>query len=220
MLLKRSGPLSVADLSAAMGITEMAVRRHIQTLERDGLLQAALTRQKMGRPMYLYTLSPLADDLFPKNYNGLALDLLEELEQEEGPEVVTRLFVRRKLKLQRMYGERMSGKALEARVAELADIQNAGGYMAEWEKGEQGGSYILREYNCPISKVAGRYEQACECELKLFEELLGADVERTECLAKGGCKCVYVIREKRQLQSAPEPCAQSRRSAPHQYQRG
>jgi predicted ArsR family transcriptional regulator len=61
-----------------------------------------------------------------------------------------------------------------------------------------GGEYVLMEHNCPISQIANRYNHACDCELKLFESLLDADVERTECLAQQGRKCVYVIRQREQ----------------------
>ena len=68
------------------------------------------------------------------------------------------------------------------------------GYMAEVEDGADAGEeFVLHEYNCPIAQVAGRYQQACQCELALFRELLGTKVERTECLAKGGGKCTYRI---------------------------
>ncbi|WP_166242311.1 helix-turn-helix transcriptional regulator [Paenibacillus turpanensis] len=193
VLLKRHRTLSVADLARFLGITEMAVRRHLNTLERDGFIDSSLQRQAMGRPMYVYSLSESADDLFPKNYYGLTLDLLEELEREEGTSLVTKLFELRQRKMERAYSERMQGKSLEERVVELTDIQNGGGYMAEWERDEETGSFIVREYNCPISQVAGRFEQACTCELSLFETLLMASVERTECLAKGGGKCVYIV---------------------------
>lgn len=189
-LLKTRGALSVAELAEALGVTEMAVRRHVNTLERDGLLQAKLVRQTMGRPMNVYSLTEQADERFPRKYQHLMLDLLEEMDEAE----VEALFEKRKMKLYLRYESRMQGKSLSERVRELAGIQNANGYMVEWrEAGE--GLYELNEHNCPISQVAEPYQQACACELKLFRQLLEADVERTECLAKGGGKCVYRIQE-------------------------
>ncbi len=192
-MMKTRGPLSVGEMARELGITEMAIRRHLNTLERDGLIEAKLVRQAMGRPSHIYSLTGLAEDLFPKNYHHLTLDLLSELEAEEGGEVVGRLFERRKEKLFAKYRERMTGKSLHDRVAELADIQNANGYMVQWEQNDQG-EYTLLEYNCPIAQVANRYNEACHCELALFGKLLEADVERTECLTKGGSKCTYRIR--------------------------
>lgn len=189
-LLKTKGSASVAELAQELGVTEMAVRRHINNLERDGLLQAKLVRRTMGRPMSVYSLTELADERFPKKYQHLMLDLLEDMDAAE----VEALFEKRKKKLYQRYEGKMQGKSLPDRVRELAVIQNANGYMVEWREDEEGG-YELSEHNCPISQVAEPYQQACACELALFRQLLQANVERTECLAKGGGKCVYRIQE-------------------------
>jgi predicted ArsR family transcriptional regulator len=194
-LLKTRGLMSVGDLARELNITEMAVRRHIHTLERDGLLESQLSRQPMGRPTRLYGLSMPADDLFPKNYQQLALDLLGEMDAEEHGKAAV-LFERRMQGMYAKYKNRMDGKNLPERVAELADIQDAGGYMVKWEQTEQG-ALVLHEYNCPITQVAAVYNEACRCELALFEKLLEADVERTDCLSKGGSRCTYRIQEKK-----------------------
>jgi predicted ArsR family transcriptional regulator len=191
--MKTKGSLSVNVMAKELGITEMAIRRHLNTLERDGLIEAKLTRQAMGRPMHLYSLTLLADDLFPKNYHHLTLDLLGELGSEDGDNMVGQLFERRKQKLFQKYRGRMEGKDLVGRVAELADIQNANGYMVRWEP-DEAGNYVFTEFNCPITQVAKLYTDACHCELVLFRNLLGAEVERTECLTKGGNKCAYLIK--------------------------
>ncbi|GIP33784.1 metalloregulator ArsR/SmtB family transcription factor [Paenibacillus sp. J2TS4] len=194
-MMKTNGPLSVSEMAKQLGITEMAVRRHLNTLERDGLVETRLSRQAMGRPTHLYSLTESADDLFPKNYHQLTLDLLHELGVEDGEEKIGRLFQLRKEKLLDKYRVQMEGKSLTERVALLADIQNANGYMVEWESGEEGG-FVFKEFNCPISQVARQYNEACQCELALFKELLGASVERTECMTKGGRKCTYLIDNK------------------------
>jgi predicted ArsR family transcriptional regulator len=192
-LMKTRGSLSVNEMAKELGITEMAIRRHLNTLERDDLIEAKLTRQAMGRPMHLYSLTLLADDLFPKNYHHLTLDLLGELESEDGDSMVGQLFERRKQRLLQKYIGRMEGKDLADRVAELADIQNANGYMVRWAQ-DDAGHYVFTEYNCPIAQVAKQYNEACHCELVLFKNLLGTDVERTECLTKGGNKCTYLVK--------------------------
>jgi predicted ArsR family transcriptional regulator len=194
-MLKTQGNCSISEMAKAMGITEMAVRRHIQTLEREGLIRASLVRQAMGRPSYRYALTEEADDLFPKNYPQLTLDLLSELEElPDGTQVIDRLFEGRRDKLENRFLDRMMNRTLEERVAQLSAIQNAGGYMTKWEPGEEAGAFKLYEYNCPVAQVANRYRQACHCERQLFERLLDANVERTECLADGGTRCTYAIR--------------------------
>lgn len=192
-LLRMKGRMLASDLARELELTEMAIRRHMHELEREGFVHIANVRQPMGRPLHAFELTPEADHYFPKNYYALTIDLLAELEADpETAVLIDRMFEGRKRKLQERYTTRMEGRSLEERVTELAAIQNAGGYMAEVEPcGDDG--YMLHEYNCPITEVAGKYQQACSCELALFRSLLDVQVERTECLAKGGARCSYRI---------------------------
>lgn len=194
-MLKKSGPLSVGDMAKQLAITEMAVRRHLNNMERDGLVETTLVRQPMGRPSHKYSLTINSENQFPNNYHNLTLDLLEELDSGPDENVVGRLFDKRKEKLVRKYADRMSVTNLQDKVAELAKIQNNNGYMAVWEQDEQG-NYVINEFNCPIAQVANKYNHPCQSELALFGELLDAEVERVECLAKDGKKCKYIIRNK------------------------
>ncbi|GAB2699869.1 helix-turn-helix transcriptional regulator [Paenibacillus thermoaerophilus] len=194
-LLKTKGELSTKDLTGMLGITVMAVRRHLNALERDGLIRPKTVRLPMGRPAAVYSLTEHAEGFFPKKYHTLTLDLLGELAAESGDSMVELLFERRKESLKRRYEANIEGKPLTDKVAALADIQNDNGYMVEWERTENG-DFLLKEHNCPISVIANQYRHACRCELELFQSLLDADVDRTECLAEGGRKCVYVIRSR------------------------
>ncbi|MCU6707565.1 winged helix-turn-helix transcriptional regulator [Paenibacillus sp. J5C_2022] len=187
--LKRHGKMSASALANEIGLTEMGIRRHMYGLEKEGYVEIESVRQAMGRPLHAYALTASGDELFPKNYHLLTLDLLSELEDEQ---FIDAMFEGRGKKLLNRYAPRMEGKALAKRVEELAAIQNAGGYMVELER-HSDRSYTMHEYNCPIAQVAGVYQQACSCELELFRSLLQVPVERTECLAKGGGKCSYVI---------------------------
>ena len=133
-MLKKNGLLSVGDMARNLGITEMAVRRHLNTMERDVIVETKLVRQAMGRPTHMYSLTEHSESLFPKNYHSLTLDLLDELDSDAENDSVGQLFDRRKEKLTAKYRDRMSSAYLEDRVSELAKIQNDNGYMAEWEK--------------------------------------------------------------------------------------
>jgi predicted ArsR family transcriptional regulator len=194
-MMKKSGPLSVGDMAKQLNITEMAVRRHLNNMERDGLVETTLVRQPMGRPSNKYSLTAHSESQFPNNYHNLTLDLLEELELGSGEGVINQLFDKRKDKLIGKYTSRMSAQSLQDKVATLTQIQNNNGYMAVWEQDDQG-NYVINEFNCPIAQVANKYNHACQSELALFGELLNVEVERVECLAKDGKKCKYVIQNK------------------------
>ncbi|MDQ0195686.1 helix-turn-helix transcriptional regulator [Paenibacillus wynnii] len=191
-LLKTKGPLTIGALASELEITEMGVRRHVLQMEQEGIVKTKVVRQAMGRPLHMYSLTELAEEYFPKNYHNLALELLRELDHGSGIEAVNTLFEGRRRRMLAQYSPMMENRNLEERVAELSSIQNAGGYMAEWNQKDDG-SYEIREYNCPIRQVAGQFRNACQCEHNLFEELLSAKVTRSECMAEGGRCCRYSI---------------------------
>ncbi|MFF2909826.1 helix-turn-helix transcriptional regulator [Paenibacillus sp. NPDC057934] len=196
-LFKTNDELTAKELTDRLSITSMAVRRHIDALERDGFIEARTIRQPMGRPTATYHLTERSSVLFPNKYHTVALDLLDELVQETGEDMVERLFERRKEKLFKRYSSAMENKSFHEKVSLLAELQNDNGYMVEWKQiGED--DYELVEYNCPISQIANQYNHACQCELQLFESLLEAEISRPDCLAQGGRKCLYKIQRRSQ----------------------
>ena len=76
-LLKRNGEQTVAQLGAALGLSGVGVRRHLEVLEHIGLVRQTTRPQGRGRPAYVYALTEMGHDLFPRNYHQLVGQLLE-----------------------------------------------------------------------------------------------------------------------------------------------
>ncbi|GAB4425153.1 MAG: ArsR family transcriptional regulator [Thermodesulfovibrionales bacterium] len=192
LMLKRKGDMSVDDLSREVNITPMGVRQHLLVLERNGVVEYATKKHGVGRPGFLYRLTAMADDLFPKAYQGFAMDILMTIEDSDGMEKIDEIFRRRKDRILAERTEMLSGKDdLYDRLSALAEILQRDGCMAELE--ENGRYYSFKQFNCPISKIASRYREACKYDLQLFKELIGEDVVRQQCLSDGAQACVYVI---------------------------
>jgi predicted ArsR family transcriptional regulator len=194
-LLRFRGEMTVDELSRLMGISSVAVRQHLEVLTAANLVTSLTERRPIGRPRRVYALTDAADDLFPKNYHILAHQILDHLLERDGPKKVAEVFEGRRQRLEAQYAERVRGKSLRDRVAAVAKMQDENGYMSDWEQREDG-SFVLREHNCAICKVARNFPQACQKELELFTNLLDADVSRDQHMAKGDCMCSYVIRPK------------------------
>jgi predicted ArsR family transcriptional regulator len=192
-LLRRRGATTVEDLSRAIGISTVAVRQHLDVLEAEGLLDSITERRPIGRPRRLFRLTDAADELFPKNYSALAQIILEHLEGTGGPQQIEEVFRARRLRMETEARPHVQSPNLEDRVAAVARLQEEAGYMAEWE-GCDDGTFLLREYNCAICKIARRFPQACANELKLIEDLTGAEVVREAHMAAGDPTCTYRIR--------------------------
>ncbi len=195
VLLKKQGRLTVQELADNLGITGMAVRRHLSALQKDRYIQSAFERRDARKPSAVYSLSEAAAQLFPHQYDELAEELLEGIERMIGQTGLEKLLVSRRDRLQAKYESVSRSSQFAGRVKRLAQIQDEEGYMVRLSESANG-SYYLEQANCPVAKAASRAPGLCACELDLFRNVLRADVRRSHCMASGDSKCIYQISEK------------------------
>jgi len=195
MLLKEKGELTADELADLLGISAVAVRRHLTKLESDHLVTYKEVQRGMGRPSYVYELGDAAGSFFPRRYEELAVNVLETIQALYGSEAIDAIFQMRTTHLIESYRRKVNGKTLDARLDQLTRLREADGYMSTWESTSQD-TYILREANCPIFHVAAGCTTACDHDLAMLTDLLDADVTRTGHLASGDGACCYEIRPK------------------------
>jgi predicted ArsR family transcriptional regulator len=195
--LRQSGPTSPDGLAAALHASRTGVLQQLHALEEARLVSHAAEKHGVGRPRHLYDITSDAQELFPADYGGFAGGLLAAIESIGGEDLVEQVFVARRRQISDRVRLRMADRLppdapLAARAAELARIQDEGGYLAETFVGADG-ELRLREHNCAIFHVAQRTSAACEAELALFKELLGTDLTRESHIASGDRCCTYRI---------------------------
>ena len=187
----------MAELASQLQLTGMGVRRHLDALASEGLIEpTACARKGPGRPASGWRLSATGLELFPRRYDSVALDLLEDVAEQAGAETLDAVFARRTEKLVAGYEETLvDAQELPQRVAGLARIRDEAGYLAEWSEAEDG-SYLLTENNCAVHRVAERYPTVCAQELALIRRVLGPDAEVTRVAhtMAGDAVCSYRIR--------------------------
>ena len=85
--LNRRGPLSIEELALATHLSTLAARYHLRLLERQGLivLRDAPHCGAVGRPQRIYALAEGAYERLPNQYNQLAGNLIDEIEETLGP---------------------------------------------------------------------------------------------------------------------------------------
>ena len=154
-------------------------------------------RHGVGRPRHLYDITAEAQELFPTNYGGLAAGLVSAINAVGGDALVEQVFIARRRQIgdrvRRELDDRIGAAApLAERVRALAVIQDEQGYLADALLGTDG-TIRLREHNCAILDVARGESAACEAELEMFREVLGADVVRETHIASGDRCCTYRI---------------------------
>ena len=189
LALKKSGGMTAGELSELLGMTAMGIRRHLTTLERDGLVMFDTQQRGFGRPSYLFELTPQAENLFPKTYHILANELLGYLDENE----LGRIFEQRSQRRIRVGRARLSGLDTNEKVAELARMLDEEGYLAEAEQSSPN-TWTIHLFNCALLDIAHRFRQACSSELELVRTLLPeAEVQRVHYMMNGDASCTYRI---------------------------
>lgn len=192
MLLKKAGPMSIDDLSRELNITSMGIRQHLISLERKGIITYVTKRSGIGRPAFYYKLTDKADDLFPKLYHDFILQVFKDIEKNDSREMIDNIFKWRKNRILKETKEVLSEKkTLNEKIESFKDILESKGYLAEIEN--ENNHYILKQYNCPIYRLAQEYNDACRYELQMYREIFGKEITREKCLAEGDISCTYII---------------------------
>ena len=192
-LLKQEGSLTADELARYLGISSVAVRRHLTKLEADQLVTYEEIQRGMGRPSFVYRLGEAASSFFPRRYEELASDVIETVQNLYGKEAVSAIFEKRSENIIGEYRSLVNGHTLDKRLDQLTKLREADGYMSSWEVG-QNGIFILRESNCPIIHVAEECGTVCECDQVILEQVLKADVKRKHHLVHGDGACEYEVR--------------------------
>lgn len=199
--LKINGSSEVKAIAEFCGLTTMGVRRHLQKLLSDGLLQVSTERRPQGRPAHVYSVTDLGDAQFPRNYAGLAGEVLSSLLLLDGKAKIKAVFRKRCATMLARYQARTKGKGLEKRVHEAAAVLTECGYMAGTED-LGSGCFLLTEHNCAIRDVARCFPVACEEELFFIRNLIGEKVRRVSHVLAGDRNCSYLIERSAQREPA------------------
>ena len=193
-LLKQHGNLTIMDLANELEITEMAVRRHIQTLERDKLICSDVKKQTMGRPSKVYKLAEYGENLFPKRYKEFSLDILQGLKDAGQEQLIIDILLKKKEDLLKKHKKEHPNESLRERLENLKCIQDQDGYMPEIENKD--GFIHFRELNCPYIEVAKEFPQICHAERGFIQEFIEADIVTLSSMVDGHTCCHYTVKEK------------------------
>jgi predicted ArsR family transcriptional regulator len=193
-LILEHGPATAAGLSGRLGLTPAAIRRHLDNLLADGMIEAREARcygsRGRGRPARLFAITDAGRSAFEHAYDDLATSALRFLAEKAGPDAVAE-FARRKISDLEARYRRVVGTAPAARrVQALAEALSADGYAASASVAPAvGGGEELCQHHCPVAHVAAEFPQLCEAETELFGRLLGTPVQRLATISRGDGVC-------------------------------
>ena len=191
--LMRGSTKTVNDLAEDLELTDNAVRAHLLSLERDGLIRQRGVQRGVRKPHFAYELTDEAEHLFPKAYDALFNQIVTVLKGRLTPKALKEILreVGRSLA-----GDQTSSKQrtdLATRVGKgLAALEAIGG-SARVEK--KAGKIIIQGGSCPLATAVAEHPEVCQLAESLLSEIIGAKV-REQCTREGTPKCAFLVTEK------------------------
>ena len=198
-LILELGPSTAATLGGRLGLTPAAIRRHLDNLLAEGLIETRTARtygnRGRGRPAKVFVITDAGRSAFEHAYDDLASNALRFLAETAGPDAIAEFARRQVSDLERRYAPVVARGDLPGRVQALAEALSADGYAASAgpapaiggsraEAGEE-----LCQHHCPVAHVAAEFPQLCEAETEAFGRLLGTPVQRLATIAHGDGIC-------------------------------
>ena len=191
--LLRGTTKTVNELAEGLGLTDNAVRAHLLSLERDGLIKQSGIQRGVRKPHFAYQLTEEADQLFPKAYDALLNQLIAALKQLLSPEALEEVLREVGRALASAQGVAHNEDQLEDRLGKALNALEALGGAARIEK--EGDNLFISSDRCALATAVAEHPEVCKLAETLLTVLIGRDV-RELCDREGSPRCRFEIIEK------------------------
>ena len=198
--LQERGASTAADLAKTVGVSTGSIRRHMDIMVAEGLLDTELMRQQLGRPVTRYSLSEAGEEetsgasysrLLGRIYPALASLTQSEVAGRDGAELVNLIFDRVGESMARDHAPRITAEVFDERVQQVSDALQQEGILELVEQRDD--LIVLRNSSCPVRSFAEGNHAMCDADRGAIETLLGLPVLQSSTVATGGDACEYVI---------------------------
>src|ERR1041384_6628812 len=173
--LLRRGTRTVEELAKELSLTDNAVRLHLGTLERDGVVAAKGVRRGggVGKPATEYEISAEAEPRFSEAYIPFLTTLLASVGEKRGSTELRAIM--------RDVGRRLAAANPEAagdphaQAQRASHILNALGGVTTVEK--EGSRYAIKGCSCPLSVAVNERAEVCLAVQTMLREVTGLTVK-------------------------------------------
>ena len=175
LALLRVESCTVNELAAALKLTDNAVRAHLISLERDGLIQQEGSRPGLRKPHASYGLTADAEQIFPKAYGLLLNHLMSSISKRLSSRELRASMREVGRSLAKEHSDQLTKKNRnEGLLVALALLKKLGGAVALHEAD---GKTLVRGKSCPLAAITAHYPDACLIVETLLTEIIGAPVK-------------------------------------------
>jgi predicted ArsR family transcriptional regulator len=188
--LLRGTTKTVNELAGELELTDNAVRAHLLSLERDGLIKQSGVQRGVRKPHFSYELTDEAEYLFPKAYDALLNQLIAVLKRRLTPKALKEVLREVGRSLAGIRTSDTKSGALETRTHKALTALEAIGGAARIEKA--GKSLFIRSGSCPLATAVTEHPEVCQLAEALLSEIIGATV-RERCDREGSPRCAFEV---------------------------
>ncbi len=198
-VLQARGGATVTALAEALGLGQASVRRHLDHLRVEGLVDVRLERHGVGRPAFVVYPTAEAEERTPAGYSRLLSRLYQGLRSldetqvrgRDGAQVLGSVFEGVAKQVAREHEAEVASDSLEGRVAETSQALEREGIVDAWAKEEDG--YHLTNSACPYRQAALVSQGPCELDRRAIELLVAAPVRQVSRIVDGQPACEYIV---------------------------
>jgi predicted ArsR family transcriptional regulator len=188
VLLLRGSAQTVNDLAATLDLTDNAVRAHLLSLERDGLVVSGGTIKGFRKPHALFRLTDDARHIFPKPYDSLFNVLVGVLKRRLPDSLTSILHDVGSKAAATPTAEATLDERVETAVRSLEELGGA----AVAQKHENG--ILIKSESCPFADAVIEHPEVCKIAEALVAETVGMPVTEV-CDRKSFPRCRFEIKE-------------------------
>lgn len=188
MVLLRRGEMTVDELAAELGVTANAIRVHVASLERDGMITRTGRRPSASKPAFTYGLTPDAELLFSRIYAPMLTELLHVLSRRLKPAAFRSLM--RQVGAALMGDRpRPRGSPQDRANAACELLNDLGGHTTVQR---HDGTYVIRSYGCPLAAATLEHPEACLAMEALLREFTALPVKSC-CAVEERLRCCFAM---------------------------
>lgn len=195
-LLKWKGEATQDELAQELGISPMAVCKHLKAFQNEKIVTYKEKKIKRGRPTKSWVTTKLANQYFPNTHANLSISILSAVKDSLGEDALRKVFDEQAMKQANAYVKAIKDSLkIREKLHLFSQLRTEDGYMSEVQEIDKK-TFMLIENHCPVCFAAESCSQLCHSELEMFKKVLGndVDIERIEHMTDNNRRCAYKIK--------------------------
>jgi predicted ArsR family transcriptional regulator len=196
MAIKQNGSDTISSLASKLNISNEGIRLQLVQLERDGLVKRQTARNtcKGGRPAITIGLTVKGENLFPKIYDALTIEVMDTLGKQLGKNAVKKVLAAMTDVRVSEWEKQINGLNLDEKLSALKSLYMINDQFMDVDYYPEIKTILIKERNCPFYDVAMQRPILCSVTVSTLTRLLGYQVVREKKFQNGDGCCTFLVK--------------------------